>query len=94
MKCSNCQTDNPDTGKFCRECGAKLSHICPQCGYENLIEDKFCGECGHALADSEADHQFDYSQPQTYTPKFLAEKILDTRSTIEGERKLVTVLLP
>jgi RNA polymerase subunit RPABC4/transcription elongation factor Spt4 len=92
MKCSNCQTVNPDTRKFCRECGGKLSHICPQCGYENLTEDKFCGECGHALAVSEADHHFDYSHPQTYTPKFLAEKILDTRSTIEGERKLVTVL--
>ena len=34
----------------------------------------------------------DYSRPQSYTPKFLAEKILTTRSSIEGERKLVTVL--
>jgi len=34
----------------------------------------------------------DYSQPQTYTPKFLADKILTTRGSIEGERKLVTVL--
>jgi predicted ATPase/class 3 adenylate cyclase len=34
----------------------------------------------------------DYSKPQSYTPKFLAEKILTTRSSIEGERKIVTVL--
>jgi len=34
----------------------------------------------------------DYSRPKSYTPKFLAEKILTTRSAIEGERKLVTVL--
>jgi class 3 adenylate cyclase len=34
----------------------------------------------------------DYSEPQTYTPKHLADKILTTRSSIEGERKLVTVL--
>ena len=34
----------------------------------------------------------DYSHPQSYTPKFLAEKILTTRISIEGERKLVTVL--
>jgi class 3 adenylate cyclase/tetratricopeptide (TPR) repeat protein len=34
----------------------------------------------------------DYSRPQSYTPKFLAEKILTTRSSVEGERKLVTVL--
>ena len=30
--------------------------------------------------------------PSSYTPKFLAEKILTTRSSVEGERKLVTVL--
>jgi class 3 adenylate cyclase len=34
----------------------------------------------------------DHSRPHSYTPKFLADKILTTRSSIEGERKLVTVL--
>jgi class 3 adenylate cyclase len=34
----------------------------------------------------------DYAEPQSYTPKFLADKILTSRSSIEGERKLVTVL--
>jgi class 3 adenylate cyclase len=34
----------------------------------------------------------DYSEPQSYTPKYLADKILTSRSSIEGERKLVTVL--
>jgi class 3 adenylate cyclase/tetratricopeptide (TPR) repeat protein len=33
----------------------------------------------------------DYSKPESYTPKSLADKILATRSSIEGERKLVTV---
>jgi class 3 adenylate cyclase/tetratricopeptide (TPR) repeat protein len=66
--------------------------MCTQCGYENLAEDKFCGECGHALVDLEADHPIDYSQPQSYTPKTLADKIMTMRDYIEGERKLVTVL--
>ena len=30
--------------------------------------------------------------PQTYTPKYLAEKILTSKSALEGERKQVTVL--
>ncbi len=51
MKCPNCQTDNPEKRKFCRECGAKLIQICPQCGTENPPEDKFCGECGHSLTE-------------------------------------------
>lgn len=92
MRCSNYQTENPDTRKFCRECGAKLSHIYPQCGYENLTEDKFCGECGHALTESEADHPIDYSQPHSYTPKNLADKITTMRGYIEGEHKLVMVV--
>ena len=36
--------------------------------------------------------KIDYQQPQSYTPKHLADKILTTRSAIEGERKIVTVM--
>jgi len=70
----------------------KLSYVCPQCGYENLPGDKFCGDCGHALEELKVTLNIDYSQPESYTPKFLADKILTTRSSIEGEHKLVTVL--
>jgi class 3 adenylate cyclase len=92
MYCPKCQTENPATRKFCRECGAKLLLVCPQCGTENLPDDKFCGECGYNLKKRKETHPIDYSVPQSYTPKFLADKILTTRSSIEGERKLVTVL--
>jgi hypothetical protein len=47
MKCLNCQHENPDSKKFCRECGAKLLLRCPECEAEILPADKFCGECGH-----------------------------------------------
>ena len=53
MKCPECQTENPETRKFCRKCGAKLLIICPQCDFENLPEDNFCGECGHKLDEAE-----------------------------------------
>ena len=49
MKCSRCQDENPEGRKFCRECGAKLSIICPICSFENLFGDKFCGGCGTKL---------------------------------------------
>jgi len=93
MKCPKCQTENPEDYSFCRKCRTSLSRICPQCGYEGLSpDDVFCGKCGHDLTEAKAAPTIDYTQPQSYTPKFLADKILDTRSTIEGERKLVTVL--
>jgi len=52
---------------------------------------KFCDECGFSLKEPQEPIPVDYTQPQSYTPKFLADKILTTRSSIEGERKLVTV---
>jgi len=66
--------------------------VCTQCGFENLPDDKFCGECGHNIKKPKETPPIDYSEPQSYTPKFLADKIFTTRSSIEGERKLVTVL--
>jgi len=52
---------------------------------------KFCKGCGHNLREPKEAPSVDYSEPQSYTPKHLADKILTTRSSIEGERKLVTV---
>ncbi len=92
MKCPKCQFENPDGIKFCGDCGTKLELQCPHCNYSNPPQFKFCGECGKDLREPSEAPAIDYSQPQSYTPKFLAEKILTTRSSIEGERKLVTVL--
>jgi len=52
---------------------------------------KFCPECGRAVTgrDSFPAH---LSSPEAYTPKHLAEKILTSKSALEGERKQVTVL--
>jgi hypothetical protein len=91
MKCPKCQAENSQERKFCRTCGAKLALSCAQCDFESLPEDSFCAGCGHPLTTS-VPSPLDLSHPHSYTPKFLAEKILTTRSSIEGERKLVTVL--
>jgi len=98
MKCPKCQFDNPETRKFCSECGAKLLLICPQCGFENLPKDKFCGECGHDLTHPSKPIlkglSFDekFAKIQRYLPKDLTKKILAQRDKIEGERKQVTVM--
>jgi len=92
MKCPKCQAENRENRKFCHQCAAKLVLICPQCGSENLPGERFCGECACDLVAARAPVPVDYSKPQTYTPKFLADKILTARQSIEGERKLVTVL--
>jgi class 3 adenylate cyclase/tetratricopeptide (TPR) repeat protein len=92
MRCPKCQFKNVDGAKFCNECGSKLEVSCSKCGKPNPPGSKFCNECGNALKELQAAPPIDYSEPQSYTPKFLADKILTSRSSIEGERKLVTVL--
>lgn len=91
MKCPQCQYENPERSKFCGGCGQKFDLTCPECGANNPAENKFCNKCGHTLAKLKETSSVDYSEPQSYTPKHLADKILTTRSSIEGERKLVTV---
>lgn len=95
MRCQKCRFENPQGAKFCIECGNHLEFHCPKCGVKIPIAGKFCMECGQDLRVSEESREsqsIDYSKPHSYTPKFLAEKILTTRSSIEGERKLVTVV--
>ncbi len=89
-KCPRCQEENASGMKFCGGCGANLGGACPACGTLCPAGQKFCGECGAALARAAAGTMF--ASPGTFTPKHLAEKILTSRSALEGERKQVTVL--
>ncbi len=90
MLCPRCQHDNLPQGKFCIECGTKLALTCPHCGTELPGNAKFCSSCGQAVAGGDSSTGF--SSPESYTPKHLAEKILSSRSALEGERKQVSVL--
>jgi class 3 adenylate cyclase/tetratricopeptide (TPR) repeat protein len=92
MHCPKCNFDNRHGVKFCENCGCKLDLICPECRATIPFDRRFCGECGHDLHKPKERKDLDYNQPKSYTPKHLAEKILTSRSAIEGERKTVTVL--
>src|SRR4030042_1229965 len=92
MKCPQCQAELPDDAQFCNKCGGKLELICPTCRTANPPDSSFCLKCGHDLSKPTESPAIDYGAPKSYTPKFLVERILTSRSSIEGERKLVTVL--
>lgn len=93
MKCPNCKYDIFEGAKFCGNCGTKLEIKCQSCGKENPLNHKFCCECGHKFNDVVKEAKpLQLDKPQSYIPKHLADKILATRSSIEGERKLITVL--
>jgi class 3 adenylate cyclase/tetratricopeptide (TPR) repeat protein len=90
MKCPRCQHENTPRAKFCEECAAPLVRICAGCGTQASPSAKFCPECAYPLAGAAAPPPA--ASPESYTPKHLAEKILTSRSALEGERKQVTVL--
>src|SRR6266849_6511877 len=61
---------------------------CSRCQAENPAGQKFCGECGAPLTQATPK----FGSPKSYTPRHLAEKILTSKTALEGERKQVTVL--
>jgi len=66
---------------------------CAGCGTDNPTWARFCGACGDALAERRAAGLISRTRsPLDYTPGHLIEKILTSRSALEGERKQVTVL--
>ena len=90
MKCPRCEQENPPQAKFCLECATPLALRCTNCGTQLPAGAKFCFECATPVGRSALAPRF--ASPETYTPKHLAERIIDSKTALEGERKQVTVL--
>jgi len=94
MRCARCGQEGNPRAKFCEECGAPLVSRCVKCGGSLSPSAKFCPECaqpvGGAPASTLGSERF--ASPETYTPRHLADRILESRTALEGERKHVTVL--
>jgi class 3 adenylate cyclase len=87
--CPRCQADNPPDSRFCGQCAAPLAAPCRACGAPNPPGNRFCGQCAAPLATAAPPR---FGAPDAYTPRHLADRILTSRLSLEGERKQVTVL--
>ena len=99
LRCAACEAANPAAYRFCGECGSRLPGARWACGHASPPGQRFCGECGAPLIDAIERAAVSEAAPEAaarlrdiaaYTPKHLAEKILRSRSAVEGERKQVT----
>ncbi|TMA80739.1 MAG: hypothetical protein E6J77_18010, partial [Deltaproteobacteria bacterium] len=95
--CPTCRQANRVGARFCDSCWRALASSCAQCGIELRAGARFCDACGAPIgttAAATAPPRPDRPgpDPRAYTPKHLADRILTSRSAIEGERKHVTVL--
>jgi class 3 adenylate cyclase/tetratricopeptide (TPR) repeat protein len=86
VRCPSCNHDNRDAAKFCAGCAAPLAQQCSRCGAPRRPDAKFCDECGAPTASVPVPTR------RAETPKHLADKILQSKAALEGERKQVTVL--
>ncbi len=93
MECTRCQHENEAGAKFCEECAAPLARACAKCGRQLSPAAKFCPECAQPTGLPAAPPPVQrFGSPESYTPKHLAERILTSKTALEGERKQVTVL--
>jgi class 3 adenylate cyclase/tetratricopeptide (TPR) repeat protein len=95
MECPWCQRRSVVDSSFCEECGARLESACPTCGEVCRVGAKFCRKCGQVLRQPGANGQAvapRFGSPQSYIPKHLAERILNSEGSLKDERKQVTVL--
>jgi hypothetical protein len=91
MTCSRCQHENPPASNFCLGCGARLGASCGACGNDLPAGSRFCNKCGAPVSDESAGAAR-VASAESYTPKHLADKILTSKSALEGERKQVRPL--
>jgi class 3 adenylate cyclase/tetratricopeptide (TPR) repeat protein len=87
MACPTCGTPSESGQKFCDVCGAALGGR----GSRRAAGGEEEGSAG-ALRQGSGQASPSQPSPVSYTPKHLAEKILQSKSAVEGERKQVTVL--
>src|SRR5215475_331204 len=95
MLCRQCQRENLLDSIFCEHCGTRLEAVCSHCGAPTRSRASFCRMCGHTINQTVIDataRVLGVPSPDSYVPRHLAEKILASRPSLEGERKQVTVL--
>jgi class 3 adenylate cyclase/tetratricopeptide (TPR) repeat protein len=97
VRCSSCGFENAPGIKFCGECGKPLAEAAkpgappdPRSYTPKQSGARFCDACGHAVAGPA--NQVTSSSPQSSMPRHLAEKILNSRASLEGERRQITAL--
>jgi hypothetical protein len=93
MECQRCQYENRPGVKYCLKCGTKLELQWPQCGKRLPSAAAFCDECGFSLPVASETTPINYSQPHSYIPKYLADKILSRRQYLV-EQTLLRGLAP
>ena len=89
MNCPSCDRELPNDATFCGYCGNALrpEQVCSACGRSNPADMRFCLGCGSSMMEpTPAPVPVPAREPLAYTPKHLADKILQSKSALEGDQ--------
>ena len=96
MNCVQCNCEVQEGKRFCSDCGAAQFLLCPNCNSKSPIGKAFCGDCGTSIGGKQPPVQSPVPVPAP-APAPVAvgirpESKENTKETISGERKVITVL--
>ena len=90
QKCQVCERENSPTNEICYECGNNLGESVNQSGANRRVVPTSFGQgVDKNIKPAKAS---DLDEIESRIPRHLAEKILQTKTSLEGERKQVTAL--
>lgn len=94
MICPKCEFLNPETNRFCGNCGRLIAGDCPSCGAINPLNYHFCGQCGASLPDYETPEDAGSSSAvQMIRSNRLQKSSGAPDSVLKGERRIATVVV-
>src|SRR5215510_9504305 len=92
LRCPACGTENRPGAKFCDACATPLTTLPAVADSRGSDTGTIRALAGPPLGTSRSGPEVRGFAPMRYTPRHLAEKILQSQAALEGERKQVTVL--
>ncbi len=91
IKCARCQTENPESARYCLNCGAVLARRCTNCRLELLADARFCSNCGQPVQASTPADSARLIRLAAAAPVPLAQKAR-AAAHLASERRVVTIL--
>ncbi|HEV2055674.1 MAG TPA: adenylate/guanylate cyclase domain-containing protein [Methylomirabilota bacterium] len=94
MNCSQCQAENREGARFCRECGALFAPVCSSCGAKVEAGSTFCDNCGTPLAatPTPTPEPLHLVRAEAATAEDFTEIVRASKSPAEAQRRQLTVM--
>ena len=94
MNCPQCQAENREGARFCRDCGALFAAVCSRCGAKVEAGSRFCDHCGTPLAatPTPTPEPLHLVRAEAATGEDVTEIVRASKSPAQPELRQLTVM--